>query len=277
MRIILLFTLFFVSSQSHAQYSEWLRSDRGGDGNGPFTVGKNTLQVEAGWAYTDQVRKFRNALMEVDYRKPHHYTDNLYGTRFRLGLSERIEASAGISYLFAKDEIYDLSLTNKDDFIEQIDLAFRGNLYKGQGAIPAVGLEVQVAYVMEDPSRKDIKVNAVLALRSSFTEKFSLSANIGTGDDLLLTLAASYQFTDRLSAFVEYDPKFRGDYFLSPDYFEFSQAFANGGVAYFISRNFQLDMSSTLLLHQAGIEKGFEISDYFGFRVGFTGRINWRH
>ena len=277
MRILLLFSLVFLSIQGQAQYSEWLNSDRGGEGNGPFTVGKNTLQIEAGWAYTDQVRKFPNPETASEKFRTNQYTDNRYETRFRLGITEIFEASAGISYLFAKKKSYDLPLTNKDDFIEQLDVAVRGNLYKGNGAIPAVGLELQVAYVMEDPSRKDIIMNAVFAFKSSFTEKFSLLANVGTGDDLLLTLSASYQFTDRFSAFAEYNPQFSGDYFLSEDYFEFAQAFANTGVAYYISRDFQLDMSSTFLLHQAGIEKGYDISDYFGFQVGFTGRMNWRH
>ena len=274
MRYFLLLILLFIGAQSHAQYAEWLRSDRGGQGIGPFTVGENTLQVEAGWSYVDQERKLYNSLMEGNV-VTNQTTKNLYQARFRLGISERIEASAGINYIFEKNIFEELSRTRMDDYIQGFDVALRGNIYKGKGAIPAMGLEVKGAFVKEDRHREQVKVNAILAFRSAFTEKFSLSANVGLGDDLRLTLAAAYQFTDRLSAFLEYDPKFSGTYFLSPDYFQYARAFANGGVAYNINRNFQLDMATTFILDQSNNER--KISDYFGFQVGLTGRLNWRH
>lgn len=275
MKFIFIFIIFFISTVSNAQYSDWLRSDRPGQSMSPFTVGKHTAQLQTGYAYTELDQRFR---LDNNDEYVMNELKNLYRARVRVGIFERVEGSAGVNFADESREYTQGFDDLSNSYISQFDFNLRGNLYPGKGAVPAVGVELQ--FVWDDPldqnRRRKLNTNGTLSLQSAITDKFSLTANVIVYEDLAFTINAGYLFTEKFGAFVEYYPIFTGFLDISRE-FNLTRGFMNSGFVYNFGPNLQVDLASSFLVNQADFNTvGNTIDNYIGLQAGFTYRYDWR-
>lgn len=144
---------------TQGQYSEYLTSDRAGQTLLPYTVGKNVIQAQTGFTRT-----------EFDYLATVWNHANL---QLRYGLFEKFEiyGSFGIINNHIGDSPFTWERGSSNE--RAYGYGLRVNLFEGNGALPAVG--VQADY---NRSFDMAQLNLILLLRSDFGEKFALGSNV---------------------------------------------------------------------------------------------------
>jgi hypothetical protein len=274
--ICLLFVL--VSGATYAQYTEYLQSDRPGQSNIPFAVGKKTVQVQTGYSYlnTESSSTFSNETQKESEIL------NATGIKTRFGITETIETFLTSAY-GARNAMYSASDGRADFNTKTIDFVgagVRANLFKGKGLVPAIGVDFQARIVDQSNTGEfdEFILSSVISLQSIITQRIALTANIIStdGDQLDFTLNLGYQTLSKISVFAEYYPTF---YFGEEGgQFRADNSYFNAGFGYKLHHNWKIDLAGTWLLAEGFVsERATSSLDQFGLQAGVSFRFNWRH
>lgn len=225
--ILLLITCFSLS----AQYGETISTDRPGQAIGPFTVGVNVFQIQAG----NDFNSFEDQNSGI---KGTSYIPN---SVFRFGLTDLFEVSSTIN--FQHDKFENNNITSSQSGISTIDLGLRNNIYVGEGLIPSLGIQfnLKLPFADEVYNSNYIAPKITLMTAQSLSDKLSFSTNVGAawnGNDANPTgfyiLNLGYSITDKFGTFVEYYGYYQN---------ETLDAKFDGGFSYLVNSNLQFDIS----------------------------------
>lgn len=277
-----------IALHCNGQYTEWLNSDRPGAAMSPYTVGAQTLQIQAGYTFTQWEQSYTNADFfpitehRIAVKRIHSEL-----AKFRLGLGEQVEINALVNFEdhhldYRKPEAFpDISLT--ESYVGRAALGVRGFFLKAKGYRPAIGMELRAEFPRVSAENYDLQLGATLSVQETFTERFQLTANLiysqqanpNSVDQYVgWALNASFQPVTRLGLFLEVTPSY-----LIKEGLTAKSGFVNGGGSWYVNRNFQVDLSGGWC-YTKDLRNGlWMIKDgsYFNIQAGLTGRINWRH
>lgn len=236
MKFLLAFALaIFSVTNSLAQYSETIVSDRPGQGNSPMTVGKGIVQLQSGFGY--DFFESRNWSFSRDNLK----LDKV----IRLGVFERFELSTHLAYSYSVTKGYDpwwsTYFRRVNHGLSGLSISGRYNLLVGDKWKPSLGIQGSVNLPWQHEYFELNYTFSTLTLMGSInpTKKLSILANLGaTGirENMdyasgFYVLNVSYQLLPKISLFAEVYGE------IDP----YAQRKLDGGVAYLINKNLQLD------------------------------------
>ena len=254
-RKILALSALFITATNHAQYTDVINSNRPGESQAAYALGKNVFQVEAGISginekhnllntetsgmFGDLNLRFGLLLEELELNAKLQYQGDMYttalGTEDRNGIKR---SSVGLKYL-----IYD-PYKYYDDKVNVY--SWKANhKFKWHQLIPAVSFYAGANFNLNNQFTNykfDNSIGPKLAIitQNQFNHSFVLvmnliSDNITTsapGYTYILTLTKG--FSKRWSGFVE-NQGIKSDYY--------SDSILRGGAAFLISPSFQVDAS----------------------------------
>jgi len=249
-RAFVISVLLVASQAVQGQYNESIRTGRPGQAIGAFTVGKNILQFQQGFDFGS----FTNPLYT-----PFGLSSN---NVVRFGILEAFEISALVDFQHDRRN-YD-NITYSESGLSNLHLGFRAHINRQNGWIPstAVQLRLKMTCLSEEYRINYIAPVMVLVAGWGLPENMSITTNwilsysgydpVPTGKYVLNFAFPVYK---NLSGFVENYGQVREDVF---------QTRFDGGLAYLVNNNFQLDIS-------AGYGSNQGVQDYF-----VSTGISWR-
>lgn len=245
---------FIIYTPIFAQYQETIASDRPGQSNSPYTVGKMVFQLQTGIQFGggngDNYK--RN-----DFELP---------AFIRFGITDKIEVNTLWGFRNSKTERF---FETTSSGLNVANFGLRFNIFEETEKAPAVGFEFtyKTKMIGEDfrPDYPATKFNIMAS--KGISDLLSLTANLGADfngnssqPNGFYTLNLVLSVTDELSVFFENYSFFNGDYF--DTYFDF-------GGAYVLNPHLQLDL-------YGGFGYNNDIFDYF-VSGGVSYRIvKWR-
>lgn len=269
MRIKLLFTFFIVfitSSNTFAQYTEMINTNRPGGSQGAFAVGKNVLQLEAGMSLGKEehsLLKTETNGLNIDYAIRYGFwkerlevsftgefqSNNITYTNFSPEIESKI-ANFKSNTLGAKYLIYD---PYRKKVLEGPNLYSwkKNNRFQVEDLIPAIALYVgaNFDYIDDDvvnpfvpPSDNIISPKFVLSTQNNWIGGWVFVTNIIV--DRITTDFPTYGYivtlthaTNRyFSIFLE-NQGFKSDFY--------SDQLLRGGAAILVNQDFHVDLSLT--------------------------------
>ncbi|MGK7389551.1 MAG: hypothetical protein ACNS60_04345 [Candidatus Cyclobacteriaceae bacterium M2_1C_046] len=248
----LLRTTFFISFlllslPGFSQVSEAIRTDRPSQSFSQYTVGMRILQLEGGIGYGE---------LGTDLTETSSLYENLV---IRYGIKENIELNASVTYT---SSTYTPFIGNEVDIngLSQFDFGFRIHLFeRPSGFAGSWQTRARFHFIQnEEFEIGDNDLGYVSAVSMGYPVGNSLFvANVGTSDTspFLYTFNYSRSIGDSFSAFVEVYGIYENEF----------NNFFDGGVAYFINKDLQLDIS-------AGVDLENTIDGYF-VEGGISSRI----
>ncbi|MEQ9187179.1 MAG: transporter [Cryomorphaceae bacterium] len=229
-KVVLVFVITALQvSQGFAQYGEVIRTARPGISVGPFTVGARVLQVQSGVQFTTRENFIasRQAFNQVNV--------------VRFGLTERFEVGVGAAY---QSDVLDIAgYETSRNGLSAMSVRMRSCLHVGEGLVPTVGLQVNLAFpiVSEDYRAEHVAPRIILMTGQRLGERFGIRSNWSLGWDgntpepsAFYTFFADYLATNTIRVFVEH--------FASVREGEWEGGF-DGGMGYLINSDLQLDVS----------------------------------
>lgn len=241
------------------QFADDIRSGRPGQAAGAFGVGDQVLQFQLGAVY-------ENLILPSDDASITNYTAVV-----RYGITRHLEAGLAIGY-----RRNDFNSGQVLDGLSTFQAGLRYNLYEGSGAIPSIGVQARATlpFTTGDFERDRVGVTSLLALGSAMSDRTSLFlnliANYPGGDERInysYALGVGQSLSERWSAYVEvYGSLSDG----------ITDAY-NGGVAFLVSPDVQLDLSVGVTTDQdiTTIDGPRWIDSWF-IDGGVSVRIDWR-
>jgi len=230
------------------QFNETIRTDRPGQSIGAYSAGKGFFQIQSGFDFFD----YNNSVSRGN--------GLLSNTVIRYGLTEPFEVSAMIEY---KGENSDIDSQNENGF-SAIDIGMRYHIYTGNGLVPSVGFQIRwrIPGIGGDYEIDQWAPNFLFATSQQLSDRLSFTTNWGAswnGANATpqgnYTANIAYAITPNLGVFFEnYGNLQQSDF----------DTFLDGGIAYLINNNLQLDLSS-------GFGKNEEVKDFF-----VSSGISWR-
>ena len=228
-QIILWSCIFLAGITSvSAQFSETIVSDRPGQSNSPYTVGKMVLQFQTG--------------PQFDGADADNYKNNSFSwpAFVRFGITDKIEVQTLWSYQSENTEEY--IFDSKRNGLNAADFGLRFNIFEETDKAPALGFEVLYKTKLKSddyqPDHSSAKINFMSS--KTLSDLLSLTANLGVDYDGdggaptgLYTLNLVFVVKEELSVFFENYGNFGRDDFNT--YFDF-------GGAYLLNPNLQLDL-----------------------------------
>lgn len=233
-----------ISFCASAQYHSTIRSGRPGQSIGPFTTGNNVFQVQSGIAFQQQnVLIDGNANPRIDGRLTAYSENNV----IRFGLLEWLEVSTLFDFVSQRgkvlsDDSVDLEGSGLGQFrgVQNFHLGGRINLRQQDGIIPAVGLQARFMFPVKFGGASSlVGVSVVGITNHSITPNWSMSLN---GEIRFYhksfpvwtkyIMNHSVSVGEKTSVFAEL-------FTTSNEY----RPMADGGIAYLVNPNFQLDAS----------------------------------
>ncbi len=243
--------LFLVAGVSiSAQTNESIRSDRPGQANSPFTVGKQVFQVQLG----------NNFNQLTDKNDKNQIND--FNSVFRYGFFEKFEVGIGLDYLAEKSTLGTFS-SNRNG-LSSFSAQFRANIIESEGLNPSIGIQYNVNLPVVSEIYKTPKTIQQLSIASnqSFSENIGFSTYSGLSWDgvsstpyFFYVLNLGFSLTEKWGMFVEnygnlqnktWDIKF------------------DTGVSFIVNNNLQLDAFG-------GYDKNQNLNDWF-INLG----VSWR-
>lgn len=231
MKKLMLFSFVVLVFPSFAQLSDQIQSDRPGQANSANTVGKGMLQAQVGYNYNQY---------NSNYFLPYEQRQHTLGSLFRFGILEQTEVGIGASLgsysqFVGDDKISDSQSNNEFSF------SLRQNVLNGDHNLAFLA---GISSPLEKNVYNEVPVNFTLQALSShtLTDRFSLSTNlIYTYQDFIeqgnlsYVLNLGFSLSEQWSVFVENYGTFTNDNW-EPQF--------DGGFAYLVNQNFQLDVSA---------------------------------
>ena len=235
-----------------AQYSKEIRSDRPGQGNGPYAVGQGGFQLQAGFDVTGS--NFKSGRETTRGIAPNF--------QLRYGLTKHLNINVNLVYTAQRQ---DAGVITNMRGPRLVGLGARINLREAEGLKPGVGLQ---ATLKMPPPSGDFKTKypaprLTLLVKETLTEKLIFLANLGlenNGNDGLPTYFyvanLGYSLGHGVSLFVEnYGNVARGVFSTRWD----------GGLAWIVTPDLQVDA-------YGGAGYNRSLLDYFG-SLGFSWRF----
>lgn len=241
----------FQTSQGFAQYGEVIRTARPGVTVGPFTVGARVLQVQSGVQFTSRENFISNrqAFNQVNV--------------VRFGLTERFEVGVGAAY---QSDVLDIAgYETKRNGMSAMSVRMRSCLHVGEGLVPTVGLQVNLAFpiVSEDYRAEHVAPRITLMTGQRLGERFGIRSNWSLGwngntpdPSAFYTFFTDYLATDAIRVFAEHYASITGG--------EWEGGF-DSGMAYLINSDLQLDVSG-----------GYGAINSFDTEWFVAGGVSWR-
>ena len=248
------FTMFLLllSVAVHGQYGKNIRTGRPGQAIGPFTVGKNVLQLQAGLTYG--WLELEGSNIKTNLVDPNAV--------IRFGILERLEVSAVIGYSSINQE----SSGEEQNFqgISNAQIGLRYNILNSTGSGPSIGLQsrIRLNTLSGDFDQEKLGNTTILAISQGLGQRFGLTSNLGVtwlgnGGNPFGTyvLNLGVDLSDKVSIFIEnYGLWGSGDFDTRFD----------TGLGYLVNPDLKLDVS-------AGYGKNDGLQDYF-VDLGFSWR-----
>ena len=251
----LLLLFFFGLTPLMAQYSETIVSDRPGQSNSPYTVGKMVFQLQTG--------------LQVGGGNADNYKRNdlEVPAYIRFGITDKIEVNTLWGLRNTTTERFNQEFRSSG--LNMANFGLRFNIFEETEKAPALGFEFAYKSKMVSKDFKpDYPATRFMFMTSKgLSDLISVTANLGADFDGygdapsgLYTLNLVLTVHDELSVFFENYGFFNGNYF--DTYFDF-------GGGYLLNNNLQLDLSG-------GFGYNDDIFDYF-VSGGVSYRIiSWR-
>ena len=227
--ILLIYFLLVVTTRLFAQFSETIVSDRPGQTNSAYTVGKMVLQFQTG------------PQLDGSDHEDVNVSAFSFPAFIRFGITEKIELQTLCSY--QSNRIKQGGSETKINGLSSADFGIRINIFEEMGNAPALGFEVLYKTKIRSSDYKPDHPSAKLNIMATKTlsDQFGLNANLGTEFDGnggapngFYTLNLVYSISDALGIFFENYGNFSNSHF--DTFFDF-------GGAYIVNPNFQLDLS----------------------------------
>ena len=172
--IFLVIITALLSLNAVAQYGETIRSGRPGQAIGPFAVGKNVFQVQAGndWSKLE------------DKRTQLTGTANSTDGVFRYGLTEHFEISSAISFLQENFEQNNTKSSNKG--INSFGIRMRSNVYVGKELVPTIGFQFNLNLpIVNEIYQADYIAPKIMMMTGQSFNNFSFVSNWAIRRDML--------------------------------------------------------------------------------------------
>ncbi len=240
--------LVLLSVSVKAQYAKNIRSDRPGQGNSSYSVGKGMLQIQSGIDF----EHYDASTIAWNNIKP--------ATVIRYGIGKRIDINGSISAVSQKNRIS--GVEHKIDMMfDSWTLGARANFVAGGGIVPALAIQANVIAPINAPDR-DYGYSTLLSATEQLSRRFVLLVNVGVtsrGDgskpNKFYVVNLGYSISAKLSTYIEgYGTISAGG----------SEHKWDGGFAYLLRNNLQLDL-------YGGVGQKFTFNDNF---VSFG--VSWR-
>lgn len=226
--ISLIFFWLISATQIFGQFNETIVSDRPGQTNSPYTVGKMVLQIQTGPQFDGSNHE------EINGRS------FSFPAFIRFGIGEKIELQTLWNYQSTKVTMTDFETTLAG--LNGAHFGVRFNFLEETDKAPAFGFEVLYNTKLRsgdfETDRAYVRLNAMAS--KALSDRFSVNTNLGTGFDvegislnIFYTLNLVYAINEKLSAFFENYGNFSNDDF--DTYFDF-------GGAYLLNSDLQLDL-----------------------------------
>jgi hypothetical protein len=236
--------LTLISFSSLAQYHPTIRSGRPGQSIGPYATGKNIFQVQSGIAFQQQnVLIDGNANPRIDGRLTTFSENNV----IRFGLLEWLEVSTLFDFVSQRgkvlsDDSVDMEGSGLGTFrgVQNFHLGGRINLRQQDGIIPAVGLQARFMLPVKFGGASSLVGVSVIGItQHQINEKWSMILN---GEirfyDKSFPVWTKYIMNHSVS--VGEKTSVFAEFFTTSDEY---RPMADGGIAYLVNPNFQLDAS----------------------------------
>ncbi|MFN2430160.1 MAG: hypothetical protein ABR574_09105 [Cryomorphaceae bacterium] len=265
---LFLFALSFCfASTCFAQHSDLILSDRTANTLNPYTVGKKTVQVQAGFRQ-DRSSFERSPLGHFGTRQTADSRDNDGSLKLRFGLFENLEI-IGLVGAQESGTVNDDRPTLREP---TYGVGARINLYEGNDAIPAVGFEglFSESYGFWD-------LDMTLALRSNFTERFAVGTNASWRVDKVIsfTLKPEFAIKPGLGVFAEgLYRQFNNQLVDNSGRYDLEEFTAGLGAYCVLGENFVIDGSAGTVF--ASNQSSYIVLPWY-FDVGVSYRFDWRN
>ncbi len=228
--------LLLICNTALAQTTKEIETDRPDQTETPFSVGKYMFQAENGFSRTNlENTLYQNTLVSL----------------LRFGLSEKFELRAEITR--------DGFTTNKNKItagLQPLELGFKANLLEEKGLMPKTSIIAHMAIpkaATNDFKGQYFSPNFRFTMQHSLSKKQSFSYNLGGewgADDgrftPLYTLASGYDFTSKIYGYIELFGFFPQK--------QIAEHSFDGGIAYLVKPNLQLDISAGVGLSKTAPE-----------------------
>ena len=226
----IIFLLFLLSALSvTAQFNETIRTGRPGQAIGPFSVGRNVIQLQSGFDI--------NRLEE----KNTNINSTAYGPNavLRIGLAENFEINSGIEYKSINTEIVDSNYTLKG--LSSLSLGSRIHLFDESKFWPSLGLQISLKTKLRgDFQTEDLAPKLMLIGSKSISKKLSLLVNLGldyngnsTSPIGLYVINMGYSFAQKIGTFIEFYGSFDDTN---------ASLFTDAGFYFLVNNNLQFDL-----------------------------------
>ena len=227
--LIIIFFICFIQS-IYAQ-SDPIDTDRPDQTESAFTVPKNWLQMEAGFGFQKNNKSSKEISIPTLLTK--------------YGISHKIELRL-ITTLISNADISQPSGIEYKTGLEPVEIGAKISLWEEKKWIPKTSLIFHFA--IPAFASKANKINSIVpnfrfSLQNSIAKNITVGYNIGaewdgenTGPTYIYTLSPGFNFAKRWYAYIE---AFGGIKKHEP-----SQHNIDGGLAYYISKNYKIDISS---------------------------------
>ncbi len=268
----ILFLIALVGSiDACAQDGKWLNSDRPGRSTNANTVGKGVFLVQAGYTYEDLDRVYRS------YTKLHE-KNNIGDLKLRYGIMPRLEISARTRYSHYEQTSDDTFTNDPYGQFDLFGLAGRFSFTDPDAPKFQVGAELELIFTAWSENWAVPQTKWVVAASGPLGENWTITGNLiySYWSILQLTANVRYDFSNSVSAFVEYYPQFSLDNGSQTDgreYWEYlGESYLNAGIGLMLAPNLMMDVSGGLVVSDGSNGSFYDTSGY-NAQIGLTSRF----
>lgn len=241
-KIMLPCIIILLVREVRGQFAETIASDRPCATNAATTVGARVLQIQVGGDFTQ---------LSPTNKWDRGFMGGSVDAAIRIGILERFELNFATGYLNLNSNTRTYS--DQEDF--NFAIRARANVLKSDGAIPAIGLYAEAIFPKKGTANYTDNIGSrfLLLIEQQIESRIKLSSNIGMyvlgSPQLHYTLNLSVAVSPIATIYVEHYGLYFGRY--SPDLFalepvrhDFWYPRVNGGVAFLVGHDLQLDIQS---------------------------------
>ncbi|PWT92525.1 MAG: hypothetical protein C5B55_06270 [Blastocatellia bacterium] len=254
------------STQSQTASDDWINPDRPGIADGSTVVGPETFQIESG--------------IQLEFRRSRNSSEHtlFIPTLLRFGIAKRWEARIEGNTFTRESTFESGALTDQSSGFAPTSIGFKYQFYNSSAITLGTIVRVFPPWGSRDFRTQHVTGDVRVAADWNFAKraKLSLNPNIGLAryeDDQgrlftagLFAVTLNYLPTKKLNPFVDVGAQ-------SPEVIEGqSAAVFDGGLAFTIERNLEVDASAGTRIHGVTGPRPF-----VAFGVSWRSRISHRH
>ena len=257
-----LFIFILKFNFGYSQYTEIINSNRPGSSSGAFSVGKNILQLENGFYYTNEEHQLLNYKVKgfgADFKirygflldklelvidgvfQADNFTDNRYSPSNSFDRKNFKKFKIGAKYL-----VYDPKKGQVDK--PNLYSYWANKKFKWKNLIPAVSTYIGINFDSENnpytgSNLSGISPSAAIFTQSNITNRSVITTNLiferigSSQNDLEYIISLTHAFSENMIGFIE-------THAIKSDFYAENKM--NLGAAYLFSNNLQIDISATV-------------------------------